>query len=148
MNKTFKVVFNKARGSLMVANEITQSVQKKGTKTIVATAVALALTSATALAETNGVYWNSDSVPTQSYVDLHNASVAEVPNNIYGIKVGSSASGVAIGSLSTLQTSYNLTVILTHSLRTTPLSAKRFSVFLVKSLVLSVAQIHLSVVTI
>ena len=110
MNKTFKVVFNKARGSLMVANEITQSVQKKGTKTIVATAVALALTSATALAETNGVYWNSDSVPTQSYVDLHNASVAEVPNNIYGIKVGTSASGVAIGSLSTLQTSYNLTV--------------------------------------
>lgn len=36
MNKTFKVVFNRARGVLMVANEITSSVQKKGTKTVVA----------------------------------------------------------------------------------------------------------------
>lgn len=31
MNKTYKVVFNKARGALMAANEITSSVQKKGT---------------------------------------------------------------------------------------------------------------------
>lgn len=29
MNKTFKVIFNKARGTLMVANEVTQSTQKK-----------------------------------------------------------------------------------------------------------------------
>ena len=28
MNKTFKIVFNKARGALMVANEITTSAQK------------------------------------------------------------------------------------------------------------------------
>ena len=27
MNKTFKIVFNKARGTLMVANELTSSVQ-------------------------------------------------------------------------------------------------------------------------
>ena len=40
MNTTFKVVFNKARGALMVVNEITSSVQSKGTKTVVATAVA------------------------------------------------------------------------------------------------------------
>lgn len=39
MNKTFKVVFNRARGSLMVANEITSSVQKKGTKAVIAAAV-------------------------------------------------------------------------------------------------------------
>ena len=38
MNKTFKVVFNRARDGLMVANEITSSVQKKGTKTVVAVA--------------------------------------------------------------------------------------------------------------
>ena len=38
MNKTFKVVFNRARAGLMVANEITSSVQKKGTKTVVAVA--------------------------------------------------------------------------------------------------------------
>lgn len=36
MNKTFKVVFNRARGVLMVANEVTSSVQKKGTRTVVA----------------------------------------------------------------------------------------------------------------
>ena len=40
MNSNFKVVFNKARGALMVANEITSSVQAKGTKTVVAAAVA------------------------------------------------------------------------------------------------------------
>lgn len=39
MNSTFKVVFNKARGALMVVNEITSSVQVKGTKTVVAAAV-------------------------------------------------------------------------------------------------------------
>ena len=43
MNKTFKIVFNKARGALMVANEITGSVQKKGTQACVATGVACAL---------------------------------------------------------------------------------------------------------
>ena len=41
MNKTFKIVFNKARGALMVANEITGSVQKKGTKVVITT-IALA----------------------------------------------------------------------------------------------------------
>lgn len=49
MNSTFKVVFNKARGALMVVNEVTSSVQAKGTKTVVAAAVA-ALISGTAMA--------------------------------------------------------------------------------------------------
>ena len=40
MNSTFNVVFNKARGALMVVNEVTSSVQGKGTKTVVAAAVA------------------------------------------------------------------------------------------------------------
>ena len=40
MNSTFKVIFNKARGALMVVNEVTSSVQAKGTKTVVAAAVA------------------------------------------------------------------------------------------------------------
>lgn len=43
MNKSFRVVFNKARGALMVVNEMTSSVQAKGTKTVIATAVASAL---------------------------------------------------------------------------------------------------------
>lgn len=41
MNRTFKVVFNKARGALMVANEVTSSVQKKGAKTVLAAAAML-----------------------------------------------------------------------------------------------------------
>ena len=40
MNKTFKIVFNKARGALMVANEITGSVQKKGVQTVAAVTIA------------------------------------------------------------------------------------------------------------
>ena len=40
MNKNFKVVFSKARGALMVVNELTSSVQVKGTKTVIAAAVA------------------------------------------------------------------------------------------------------------
>ena len=53
MNSTFKVVFNKARGALMVVNEVTSSVQAKGTKTVVAAAVAtmLAGVAGTAMAE-------------------------------------------------------------------------------------------------
>ena len=43
MNSAFKVVFNKARGALMVVNEVTSSVQGKGTKTVVAAAVATLL---------------------------------------------------------------------------------------------------------
>ena len=49
MNKSFKVVFNKARGALMVVNEVTSSVQAKGTKTVIATAVT-ALMAGSALA--------------------------------------------------------------------------------------------------
>ena len=41
MNKTFKIVFNKARGTLMVANELTSSVQKKGVSLVAATAAVL-----------------------------------------------------------------------------------------------------------
>ena len=48
MNRTFKVVFNKARGALMVANETTCSVQKKGVKTTIAVAAALAVGAAMA----------------------------------------------------------------------------------------------------
>ena len=40
MNKSFKVVFSKARGALMVVNELTSSVQAKGTKTVIVAAVA------------------------------------------------------------------------------------------------------------
>lgn len=51
MNKSFKVVFNKAHGALMVVNEVTSCVQAKGTKTVIATAVALVAGAAVAAPE-------------------------------------------------------------------------------------------------
>lgn len=70
MNRTFKVVFNKARGALMVANEATCSVQKKGAKTVVAVAAALAMGSSMAadwvIPETDVVLTN-DSVSEEQY---------------------------------------------------------------------------------
>lgn len=55
MNKSFKVVFNKARGALMVVNEITSSVQAKGTKTVIAAAVAALAAGGVAAAESEWV---------------------------------------------------------------------------------------------
>lgn len=54
MNKSFKVVFNKARGALMVVNEVTSSVQAKGTKTVIAAAVSSLVMVGSALASTEG----------------------------------------------------------------------------------------------
>lgn len=48
MNKSYKVVFSKARGALMVVNEATSSVQAKGAKTVIAVAAALVAGSAMA----------------------------------------------------------------------------------------------------
>ncbi|MDO5533016.1 ESPR domain-containing protein [Sutterella sp.] len=54
MNRTYRVIFSKARGALMAVNELTASVQKKGTKTVIAAvAAAVGLFGAgTAAAET------------------------------------------------------------------------------------------------
>lgn len=41
MNRNFKVVFSEARETLMVVNELTSSVQAKGTKTVIAAAAAM-----------------------------------------------------------------------------------------------------------
>lgn len=43
MNKTYKVVFSKARNALMVVNEATSCIQAKGTKTVIATTVAVTI---------------------------------------------------------------------------------------------------------
>lgn len=52
MNKSFKVVFNKARGALMVVNEVTSSVQAKGTKTVIAATVAALVAGGAVAADT------------------------------------------------------------------------------------------------
>lgn len=58
MNKAYKVIFNKARGVLMVANELTSSVQAKGTKTVVVAAVT-ALVAGGAVAKDFSFSWTS-----------------------------------------------------------------------------------------
>lgn len=50
MNKTFKLVFSKARNTLMVVNEATKSTQTKGCRTVIAAAVLSALMVSPALA--------------------------------------------------------------------------------------------------
>ena len=71
MNRTFKVVFNRARAGLMVANEITSSVQKKSTRTVLAIA-ALCLGVSLAHAGKNvtdaKIVWDEATTPTGSNV--------------------------------------------------------------------------------
>ena len=67
MNKTFKIVFNKARGALMVANEITESVQKKGVRVAVATATLLALGSLSNVAAAYDYIWAPKTIENQTF---------------------------------------------------------------------------------
>ncbi len=92
MNKTFKVVFNRARAGLMVANEITSSVQKNGTKIAIAT-VALALFSSVSLADEALNTWDSQTPPTivNSKVQLNQS---EKQGNVFFVDVKKDASGV------------------------------------------------------
>lgn len=84
MNKTFKVVFNRSRGSLMVANEITSSVQKKGTKTVLATAVLTLMGSAAMAASAPQFKWTSENQPTGSSFSY---VVTEYPSGDYPVAI-------------------------------------------------------------
>lgn len=64
MNKSFKVVFNKARGALMVVNEVTSSVQAKGTKTVIAAAVSTLMASAAVAGLPEGGVITNEKLPT------------------------------------------------------------------------------------
>ncbi len=55
MNKSFKVVFSKARSALMVVNEATSSIQAKGTKTVIAAAAAAMIAGGAVSAEPTGI---------------------------------------------------------------------------------------------
>lgn len=73
MNRTFKILFNRARGTMMVANEATRSVSKGTTKAVVAVAVASALSLGTACAKDFAYsYEGSDS---KEYVGYSSTSV-------------------------------------------------------------------------
>ncbi len=73
MNRTFKILFNRARGTMMVTNEATRSVSKGTTKAVIAVAIASALSLGTAFAEDFSYsYEGSDS---KAYVGYSSTSV-------------------------------------------------------------------------
>ena len=73
MNKSFKVVFSKARGALMVVNELTSSVQAKGTKTVIAGAVASLVAGGAMAAEPsiNGGVFNWDGAESSTSTSIY-----------------------------------------------------------------------------
>lgn len=93
MNSNFKVVFNKARGALMVANEITSSVQAKGTKTVVAAAVAavMAGVAGSAMAATQPEPVTNIQLVTGSSVELVQKDASGSQTTVTGVLVDTGA---------------------------------------------------------
>ena len=67
MNKSFKVIFSKARSALMVVNEVTSSIQAKGTKTVIAAAAAAMIAGGAVAATTSIVTDGSKLVNGTAY---------------------------------------------------------------------------------
>ena len=95
MNKSFKVVFSKARSALMVVNEATSSIQAKGTKTVIAAAAA-AMIAGGAMAEGAGAGPTavSEATVTGSLVwtpDATNSSKSHYAGTDVTVKAGDAA---------------------------------------------------------
>ena len=111
MNKSFKVVFSKARSALMVVNEATSSVQAKGTKTVIAAAAA-AMIAGGAMAEPGAT------APTKTDVTNVNlvagSSISLVVDATDASKTTTTISGISVDTASAKNlawdaTKYNLT---------------------------------------
>lgn len=72
MNTSYKVVFNRARRALMVVNEITSSVQAKGTKTVLATALTALVAGSSIAAETAWVEAPQQATDSQQVTTINN----------------------------------------------------------------------------
>ena len=88
MNKSFKVVFSKARSALMVVNEATSSVQAKGTKTVIAAAAAAMIAGGAMAAATN---YDSVTINEGSSIVYTGATGSTTTTQI----LGTTATGVA-----------------------------------------------------
>lgn len=93
MNSTYWVVFNKARGALMVVNELTKSVQKKGTKTVVAAGVAVMATASLHAATVANVIWSADQTPQANIIEATPKLPLGPNNSPAALYVGKGASG-------------------------------------------------------
>ena len=101
MNKSFKVVFSKARSALMVVNEATSSVQAKGTKTVIAAAAAAMVAGGAMAAATN---YESVTINEGSSIVYTGATGNSHTIQILGTKATGVVSGLRIRSRQLLQT--------------------------------------------
>ena len=114
MNKSFKVVFSKARSALMVVNEATSSVQAKGTKTVIAAAAA-AVIAGGAMAGTGETTSTKTDVTNVNLVAGSSISLVVNDTNASGTKTTISGISVDTGTgeaqknLAWDATKYNLT---------------------------------------
>ena len=97
MNKSFKVVFSKARSALMVVNEATSSIQAKGTKTVIAAAAA-AMIAGGAMAGTEGSTPQPTAVTNVNLVAGSSISLVVNDTNASGTKTTISGISVDTGT--------------------------------------------------
>ena len=96
MNRNFKVVFSKARGALMVVNEATSSVQAKGTKTVIAAAVA-ALSLGAGVASAAGVQYDSAEIGSGASLTVN--ADGNTPSGVVGTKTDSKTGVSTTGTM-------------------------------------------------
>ena len=96
MNSNFKVVFSKARGALMVVNEATSSVQAKGTKTVIAAAVA-ALSLGAGVASAAGVQYDSAEIGSGASLTVN--ADGNTPSGVVGTKTDSTTGVSTTGTM-------------------------------------------------
>ena len=96
MNRNFKVVFSKARGALMVVNEATSSVQAKGTKTVIAAAVA-ALSLGAGVASAAGVQYDSAEISSGASLTVN--ADGNTPSGVVGTKTDSTTGVSTTGTM-------------------------------------------------
>ena len=116
MNKTYKIVFNRARKAMMVANELTHSAQKAGTKVLVTSSLLLLTGTAIATPADYTSDYSSDDDLTFSQTILPGAG-----GNLNGIRAHKENTKVAL-------TGTSLTVnLVTNRSWTSPSSAYTFT---------------------
>ena len=98
MNKSFKVVFSKARSALMVVNEATSSIQAKGTKTVIAAAAA-AMIAGGAVAATTSIVKDAATLKDGTVYDSCTSDKASKDNDFGALYVdGKGATPAVSGS--------------------------------------------------
>ena len=117
MNKSFKVVFSKARSALMVVNEATSSIQAKGTKTVIAAAAAAMIAGGAVAATTSIVTDGSklvngtayDSYTSAKGYDFGALSVRDTSGSAVNLSFTNNTSSGKAGALALDRASLTLT---------------------------------------